>query len=215
MLKKFMDFTDLTKSISGDRVTLYRPRVGDGQAVFEAVVESLKALREFPSSQPWALRDPSVAASEHFCEIGIKGHMGGTDFPFLIFREIEGTSRSRLIGCCGLHRPKWDVPSFEIGYWCRASEMRQGYATEAAQTLLTFAMSVLGAQRVVITTDAMNHPSRKIAERIGMKRDGVLRNYWREQDGTLRNAIVYSAVPNDVDNEHPTVSSLRRDGLTL
>ena len=187
--------------IESDCLALWRPRVGDGAAVFEAVVETLTQLREFPSSQPWALSEPSVTVSEQFCLHAERDHLEGKDFPFLMFQRTAGRARSQLIGCCGLHRPKWNVPSFEIGYWCRASAMRRGFATEAAGALLQFAMRELQAQRVVITTDADNLPSRNVAERIGMQLEGMLRNYWREPGGALRSACVYSAVP-PLSEEH-------------
>ena len=37
----------------------------------------------------------------------------------------------RFLGSSGLHRIDWDVPKFEIGYWCRTSLARRGYITEA------------------------------------------------------------------------------------
>ena len=34
------------------------------------------------------------------------------------------------VGNSGLHNVHWDVPKFEIGYWCRTSKVGQGYVTE-------------------------------------------------------------------------------------
>ena len=58
---------DLPDAIHNERLTIRAPRAGDGRKVFEATVESLEALREFPASLPWALEEPSIAASESFC----------------------------------------------------------------------------------------------------------------------------------------------------
>lgn len=179
----------------GERVSLWRPELGSGAALFDAVSESLKELRQYPSSQPWALTNPSVSASEEFCRRAATGHTNRTDLPYFIYRAVGGDLRGRLVGCCGLHRPNWQVPSFEIGYWCRASEMRKGFATDAARILLHLALNTFNAQRVVITTDHCNVPSRKVAERIGMQLEGVLRNFWREPGGKLRDACIYSAIP--------------------
>jgi RimJ/RimL family protein N-acetyltransferase len=80
-----------------------------------------------------------------------------------------------------------------IGYtWIGRSWQRTALNTEAKFLLLRRAFDVLGAFRVSWETDVHNEPSQKAIERIGPKREGVLRAHRIRPDGTLRDTVVYS-----------------------
>jgi RimJ/RimL family protein N-acetyltransferase len=66
---------------------------------------------------------------------------------------------------------------------------------------LKHAFEVLGAIRVQFKTDLRNKRSWRALERIGAKREGVLRNHYILQDGTVRDSVYYSIV----DKEWPGV----------
>lgn len=76
------------------------PAAGDGRAVYEAVADSLVALRKVVAVVPWAAEEPSVAASEVFCRNACAAHHARKDFPFLLLEKERG----QLVGLCGLHR---------------------------------------------------------------------------------------------------------------
>src|SRR5262249_23649796 len=88
-------------------------------------------------------------------------------------------------------------PRFEIGYWVRRTREGQGYVSEAVRGLARFALRTLGAQRVEIHCSHRNERSQRVAERCGFTLDARLRNQAREPDGTLRDTLVYSLVPDD------------------
>ena len=90
----------------------------------------------------------------------------------LLFLKGTGT----LVGSSGLHRIDWEVPKFEIGYWCRTGFTGRGYVTEAVRGISAFAFDVLGARRVEIRCDSRNLPSARGAERAGFRLEGELRN---------------------------------------
>jgi RimJ/RimL family protein N-acetyltransferase len=172
------------------RLLVRAPRAGDGPAVYEAVQESLAALRAWPASLPWALAEPTPEASETHCRRGQAAWLTRTDLPMLIFRRDTGA----LVGATGLHRLDWAVSRFEVGYWCRRSQQGQGLMTEAVQGVLQFAFVTLGARRVDCRTDVQNLPSRRVAERAGMALEGVMRHERIDPDGTLRDTCLYAAV---------------------
>ena len=90
----------------------------------------------------------------------------------------------------------------EIGGTFYATRVqRTGVNTEAKLMLLTHAFETLGCQCVQIRTDALNLRSQTAIERIGAKRDGVLRGHQVMQDGRLRDSVVYSIL----DREWPGV----------
>lgn len=182
--------SDSTPELSTTRLFLRSPKPEDGQAVYEAIAESLDSLRRWPASLPWALHAPSPEASKRFCEQSIQDASNRTGFTFLIFHQ-EG----RLLGCVGLHHIHWAIPKFEIGFWLRTSAQRQGYATEAIQAVLGFAFEQLQAKRVEARTDEDNRACRRTCESAGLELKGILRNERMTPMGVVKNTCVYAIIP--------------------
>ena len=97
-----------------------------------------------------------------------------------------------LIGCGGLHEPRWAAGTFEIGWWGRTFFAGQGLITEAVITLLEFAFSSLAAHRVEAVPDDLNEKSWRLCERVGMDFEGTLRHERIAPDGVLRDSRMYS-----------------------
>jgi RimJ/RimL family protein N-acetyltransferase len=82
-------------------------------------------------------------------------------------RLVFGSWRDdQFLGETGLYDIDWQARVAEIGYWLRESARGQGYATEAAQTLLEYAAS-LGLRTFEAHIALDNHASRRIVERLG------------------------------------------------
>ena len=62
--------------------------------------------------------------------------------------------------------------------------------------LLTHAFEVMGCLCVQFRTDHFNLPSQRAIERLGAKRDGLLRNH-SIMDGRVRDTVVYSIIENE------------------
>jgi len=90
----------------------------------------------------------------------------------------------------------------EIGgtFYAKAVQ-RTGVNTEAKLMLLTHAFEALDCQCVQVRTDSLNKRSQAAIERLGAKKDGVLRGHQRMADGRLRDTVVYSIL----DREWPGV----------
>lgn len=181
---------DIPAKFETSRLMCRVPQAGDGVLVHDAVSASLPELRAVLGAVPWAAQEPSVEASESFCRTGFASFHARTDFPFLIFDGGGG----RLVGACGLHRPDWQVPRLEIGYWCRTASAGNGYITEAVRALAAYGRDQLGAVRLEIIVDECNTRSRRVAERIGFALEGTLRSHRRGPDGKLRDICVYASV---------------------
>jgi RimJ/RimL family protein N-acetyltransferase len=107
---------------------------------------------------------------------------------------LKGTNT--VVVCSGL-RPLWDVPCFEIGYWCRKSYQGQGYVTETVNALTDFAFTHLNAKRVFICCDTDNHASANVARRAGFELEGTFRHDSRKSNGALSNTFVFSQIRPD------------------
>ena len=170
------------------RLLLRCPREGDGAAVHEAVVESLAELRAWPASLPWAMEEPSVAASEAYCRESAAAFIKRSALIYLAF-DKKGT----LIASTSLHGINWNVPKFEVGFWCRSSRSGKGYTKEAIGELVRYAFESLGAHRVDSLPDEENTGSRAVCESVGMGLEGVLKHERITPEGSLRNTCVYAA----------------------
>lgn len=103
--------------------------------------------------------------------------------------EVVGTTR--YMRMAPQHR------RLEIGGTFYAkSVQRTGVNTEAKLLLLGHAFEVMGCNAVQIRTDWFNKRSQAAIERLGAKRDGVLRNH-QVMDGRVRDLVVYSIIASE------------------
>jgi ribosomal-protein-serine acetyltransferase len=84
---------------------------------------------------------------------------------------VEGA----IAGTIGLHYVEWFDRSAELGYWISARAEGRGYVTRAARQVLRFAFGTVGLHRIVVRCAVGNERSARVAERLGMRREGLLR----------------------------------------
>lgn len=173
-----------------ERLLIRSPHPGDGQMVYEAVMESLDHLKAW---MPWAHREMSPEIQEGISRQMHVNFLARQDLPLRLLKKDTG----ELVGGSGLHRFDWDVPRFEIGYWVRKKFQGQGYISEAVTGITRFAFGKLFAERVEIRMSDLNERSWRVAERCGFKLEGIMRNDMREVNGELRNTRVYSMIRSE------------------
>jgi RimJ/RimL family protein N-acetyltransferase len=182
----------LPDELHGPRVLLRPYRAEDAAAAFAAVEESREHLRPWV---PWAESNATVEETRDYCIRCAANWLLRSDLTLGIF----GAGSGRYLGGTGLHEPDWELRSFEIGYWLRATATGQGYATEAVSLLVDLAFAHLDARRVEIRCDTRNDASRRVAERAGFVLEGTLRNAALASDGRPADWLVFSLVPDDLD----------------
>ena len=110
------------------------------------------------------------------------------------YRDVDERNRTLEIGGTWLGRPWW----------------RSAINTEAKLLFLGHAFDVLRANRVAIKTDIRNERSQAAIARLGAVREGVLRHQMIRPDGSLRDTVLYSVLPE----EWPAVREHLRARLT-
>ena len=180
-----LDFPD---SFETERLLIRAPRVGDGQAMNEALIESIDSLKRWlPMS--WTQNIQTVAETEELVRRWAAMWILREDLRLSLFRKTD----SLYVGQCGLHRIDWDVMRFEIGYWVRTNLEGQGYVSEAVAGVTAFAFDILGAERIEIRCESLNERSAAVARRAGYSLDGTLRNNETSADNSvLRDMLVFS-----------------------
>jgi len=166
-------FTEL----SGQRVVLRRFRPGD---VDEFVAYRSRA--EVARYQSWDAPYPWEEGERFVREIMTRHpDMAGEWFQFAVALRATG----QLIGDCAA-MPNADDPSqCEIGFTIAPGYQGRGYATEAVRLLVDYLFTALGKHRVTACCDARNAASVALLERLGMRREGHLRqSTWAKGEWT-------------------------------
>jgi len=86
---------------------------------------------------------------------------------------VEEKDGAPFIGFVGLAVPRFEAnftPCVEIGWRLAAEYWGRGYATEAATTALRFGFETKRREEIVSFTTTMNLRSRRVMERLGMRR---------------------------------------------
>jgi RimJ/RimL family protein N-acetyltransferase len=140
----------------------------------------------------WNLRFTSVPApgeTRAYVETALKGQAEGHRLPFAVLDAVTGD----VLGSTSYHDIVPAIGRVEIGYtWYAQRVQRSAVNTTAKLLLLTHAFETLGAQLVGWRTDNFNHASQRAIERLGARRDGVLRHHALRRDGTVRDTVMYS-----------------------
>jgi ribosomal-protein-serine acetyltransferase len=82
---------------------------------------------------------------------------------------------SALAGTVGLHYVDWFDRTAELGYWIGSHAEGRGHVTRAARAVLSLAFGGAGLNRLTVRCAVGNERSRLVAERLGFRREGLLR----------------------------------------
>ncbi|MEO5821191.1 MAG: GNAT family protein [Vicinamibacteraceae bacterium] len=100
-----------------------------------------------------------------------------------------------LIGAIGLSiDPSWGCG--DLGYWIAVPHWSNGFCTEAARTVVDLGFSHLKLIRIQARHLMRNGPSRRVMEKVGMKREGVCRDAVRKW-GQLEDVAVYAILAQE------------------
>ena len=145
----------------------------------------------------WRLRVTSVPEPEQtaiYIANALMGQQDGIMLPFVVRLNSTG----KLIGSTRYHDILPDVDRLEIGYtWYARSMQRTAVNTESKLLLMTHAFEALGCAVVGLRTDNFNFASQRAIERLGARKDGVIRHSARRRDGTVRDTVMYSIVAGE------------------
>lgn len=195
--KKDPILRDLPEELRGERVLLRPYRAGDGIALWEAVEESREQLQPW---RPWEGTPVSPDETEAFVRHELVKWILREYLPMSLWEKETG----KYLGGAGLYRICWEVPSFQIGYWLRASAEGKGYMTEAVRLLCDFAFRTLEAQRVEIRCDTHNARSAAIPRRLGFMHDTALQNQSPNPEEELRKDFVFFMNSDSYKNGNPS-----------
>ena len=165
----------------------YKPT--DMAKMFSAVRESFYELSPY---MPWCHDDYSIEDSKNWIELSAKNWNEGNGYDFAITDSKDGS----YLGSCSLNHINSIDRWANLGYWVRTSRVNHGIATDAVLLLSQFGFRELKCNRIEIVVAIENKTSQHVAEKVGAKQEGIMRNRLLLH-GKVHDAVLFSLIPTD------------------
>lgn len=165
--KLLVEFPDCLET---DKLVIRKYKKGDGKenyGLFERN-NNRELLKEF-------VDEATDVTTIDEAEIKMREHAAEWEARTRLVMGIWLKEEKLYIGEIWIEPKKWEVPSFELGYYLDSVYQGKGIAYEAAKGALEFLFEDLHAHKVIIVTRDTNEKSWKLAERLGFVREGHLR----------------------------------------
>jgi N-acetyltransferase len=117
----------------------------------------------------------------------------GTQHSFVIIEKSSG----EIAGMTRLYHLNKSNRQLEIGSWLHPTFWGMGINTEVKYLLLSLCFEELKTIRVQFRTDKTNIRSCRALEKIGANLEGIIRNERIKEDGTFRDAAIFSILDNE------------------
>jgi len=169
----------------------------DSEALFDLFTANHAYLRRW---HPW------VAGMNSLGDVGkvIDAWRQLYDRHQAVFASIRFQGR-----CCGminLHKIDWPNRWAALSYWLAASHQGRGIMTQSSRTLIAHCFNNWQLNRVTIECATDNLRSRAIAQRLGFREEGLVREIeWLED--RFADHVMYGLLRGDCAEGYPTVSS--------
>ena len=151
--------------LAGQRVRLRGPGPGDVEDIF--ALFSDPGVMRYWSSAPMQVRAQAEGKIDEILDAFARRDM----INWLVADRRSDTA----IGSCTLFRFDARHRRAEVGYALRSDRWGQGLAIEAVSLTLDWGFRTLALHRIEADIDPGNAPSRRLLERLGFRREGVLR----------------------------------------
>lgn len=139
----------------------------------------------------WNIRVTSVPEPHNVEQYILKA----LEMPDRMAFAVVDLATGAVLGTTSYHDILPAVDRVEIGWtWYAKSRQRSHVNTSCKLLLLSHAFDTLGCAVVGLRTDNFNYASQAAIERLGAKKDGVLRHHHMRRDGTVRDTVMYSIV---------------------
>ncbi len=146
-----------------DDLEIVEPVEGDAEELFVVVDGNRSFLKEW---LPWL--DDVNSVDDEVAMIRSLSEPNPDDFRFYLIRQS-----GEIVGAISMNWVDWSNRSFGLGYWVSQSSSGHGIITKACSRLIDHCFNDLMLHRSVIEAAVENYPSRAVAERLGMRLEGV------------------------------------------
>jgi len=146
-----------------DDLEIVEPVEGDAEELFVVVDGNRSFLKEW---LPWL--DDVNSVDDEVAMIRSLSEPNPDNFRFYLIRQS-----GEIVGVISMNWVDYQNRSFGLGYWVSQSSAGRGIITKACSRLMDHCFDDLKLHRSVIEAAVENYPSRAIAERLGMRLEGI------------------------------------------
>ncbi len=166
----FSGIIPLQRELYSSRIYLRRCRKIDAPELRDLMLKNREYLEKWLQPQPDAITLNSVieliSEDRLYAKRGERLDLG-------VFK-IED---DKMIGRIALHSVDFGIQrSAGASYWIDEDETKNGYATEALATLLSFAFEEINLHRIWLKITKQNKPSNAVAKKLGFVSEGTSRS---------------------------------------
>ena len=163
---------DIPSKLETIRLVIRKYKKGDG--------ESLLKLLESNNNREYLvdhITEASTINTQKEAEIRIRQFIASWVARERFVMGLWLKTSDTYIGQIWIEPKKWEVPSFELGWYLDRTYQGQGIATEAAKRSIDFLFADFQAHKIIVLTRDDNVRSYKLAERCGFTKEGHFRDH--------------------------------------
>ena len=160
-----------------------------------AHLDGIMRAGEDESIWQWLPYCPRTRAEyEHWLSDALAAMASGTQLAFATIDARTG----EVVGSTRLFVTSRDDRRIEIGgTWLAPQAQRTAINTESKYLLLRHCFETLRTVRVELKTDARNEKSQRAIERIGARREGVMRKHMLTRGDFYRDSVYFSIIDDE------------------
>jgi len=182
-----------------DEITLRLPTLDDAPVLFDLFVQNREHLSEW---QDWPLKIKTLEDCEAFIQRHQEEYKASIGLATLIIYNEQ------IVGMCDLSKIVMLLRKAEIGYWIAKGIEGQGIVRQATLGLMEYAFETMNINRLALkykraSETHENIRSRRVAERLGFVREGVLRQDGMTK-GVMMDMVMYSMLAEEWHANYPS-----------
>ncbi len=158
-------------------------------ALYEAVNSNREHLAAF---LPWVDNFHSVKDFSEYINNCMQLNLQQQELSFVIIHN------DKLVGRIGLHNINLQHMNAAIGYWLTRDATGQGIIGRCCKIIISYAFRALGLHRIEIRVALKNLKSSSIPEKLGFKKEGILRQA-ELVNGEFHDLVIYSMLSDEWD----------------
>jgi len=159
----------------------------DAQKLFTAINNSRKHLRPWLD---WVDKTTKMEHTLHFIQHSLQQANAHEGIALGIFYK------QNIIGGVGMHQWDHKLKKAQIGYWISKEYEGQGIMFKSLQRFIDFLFVKTGLNKIEIHFAASNKRSAKLAERLGCKVEGIIRQSVLRH-GKIESMVIAGLLKND------------------
>lgn len=184
---------DIDTAILTKRTVVRRFREGDGTAFFELLQENHSRLTDH---FPHLIRKVNnKEEGEFYVRRKIAAWLLQEEFTF----GIWDNDSARLIGAIRLYHLDWETPRGELNFFIDQSFSGRGLMTEALAACVRFSFLQLKIRKLQLRTAMDNYAAQRLARKVGLRREGDLREEFRRPGGELIDVMLFGLTYSEFD----------------